>query len=292
MGQRTPRTTLLWVQLLLAVLTIAVHRDAAGVASRATWRLVWQDEFDGPAGTAPDAGRWRFETGDGCASGNCGWGNNEREYYTADRANVALTGDGSLAITARVAPAGLRCYYGACRYTSAKLSTRGLYEPSYGRVEARIRLPRGQGLWPAFWMLGSGFPALPWPACGEIDIMEFRGSRPGEMSSAMHGPGYSGDTPFVHRFGWPEVALSSDFHRYAAEWEPGQVRFYVDDVLHYTVNRSATSTLGEWAFDHPFYIILNLAVGGHFDRDPESDAIFPATLLVDYVRAYSPAGDR
>ena len=265
-------------------------RVATVVASapRRSARLVWSDEFDGPAGARPDSTKWGHELGDGCAAGNCGWGNNEKERYTSEAANASLTGNGMLAITARVAPAGTSCYYGPCRYTSAKLTTKGKYEPAYGRAEARIKLPRGQGLWPAFWMLGSGFPATPWPASGEIDIMEFRGSRPFETSSAMHGPGYSGDkTPFVHRHGGDGFSFVDGFHTYAAEWEPGQVRFYVDDALHYTVNRSATASLGDWAFDHSFYIILNLAVGGGFDGDPASDAIFPATMLVDWVRVYA-----
>lgn len=260
------------------------------LATVTAWTLVWSDEFDGAAGARPDSTRWRHEIGDGCSVGNCGWGNNEKEWYTSDAANASLTGEGTLAITARAAQVGLRCYYGPCRYTSAKLTTKGKYEPGYGRVEGRIKLPRGQGLWPAFWMLGRDFPSTPWPASGEIDIMEFRGSRPWETSSAMHGPGYSGDrTPFVHRAGREGIALSDDFHRYATEWEPGQVRFYVDDALHYVVNRSATAGLGAWAFDHPFYIILNLAVGGGFDGDPASDAIFPATVLVDYVRVFERA---
>ena len=261
-----------------------VHAEGGGAA----WTLAWSDEFDGAAGSPPNPVSWRLETGDGCAAGICGWGNSEKQRYTTDPANASHTGSGALAITARVAPAGLSCYYGPCRYTSAKLTTKGLVEPKYGRVEARIKLPHGQGLWPAFWMLGTGFPTTPWPASGEIDIMEFRGSRPEEMSSAMHGPGYSGDkTPFVNRFAYPPHAHSDDFHRYAAEWEPGQVRFYVDEVLHYTVNRGAPGARGAWAFDHAFYVILNLAVGGGFDGDPASEAIFPATMLVDYVRVYA-----
>lgn len=284
------------VLVAVVVLGASPFRSASRVAPprptvAAAWTLAWSDEFDGAAGARPDSTRWRYELGDGCSAGNCGWGNSEKQWYTSDAANASLTGQGTLAITARAAPAGLPCYYGPCRYTSAKLTTKGKYEPGYGRVEARIKLPRGQGLWPAFWMLGHAFPSTPWPASGEIDIMEYRGSRPWEMSSALHGPGYSSDrTPFVHRAGREGVALSDDFHRFATEWEPGQVRFYVDDALHYVVNRSATAGLGDWAFDHPFYIILNLAVGGGFDGDPASDAVFPATMLVDYVRVFARAG--
>ncbi|HEX4932296.1 MAG TPA: glycoside hydrolase family 16 protein, partial [Gemmatimonadaceae bacterium] len=266
----------------------AAARSAIERGASPGLRLVWHDEFDGPAGSPPDPARWRHELGDGCAIGNCGWGNGEKQRYTADPSNASLAGDGSLAITARAAPAGLSCYYGPCRYTSAKLTTKGTFEPTFGRVEARIRLPAGQGLWPAFWMLGSGFPVTPWPACGEIDIMEFRGSRPWEVSAALHGPGYASDrSPFVNRYGGTGWSFADDYHRYAVEWEPGQVRFYVDDALHYTVNRGAEQALGDWAFDRSFYLILNLAVGGGFDGDPRSEAIFPATMRVDYVRVFA-----
>lgn len=258
--------------------------------SRHAWTVVWSDDFIGPAGAAPDTTVWRFDVGDGCTAGICGWGNEEKEWYTTDRANSALTGNGELAITARIAPAGLTCYYGPCRYTSAKLKTAGRVEAGFGRVEARIRLPRGQGLWPAFWMLGASFPATPWPASGELDIMEFRGSRPFETSSAMHGPGYSGSsTPFVHRHAPPGADFSAGFHRYAVEWDPAEARFYVDDDLHYRVTRGQVRAHGPWAFDQPFYVILNLAVGGGFDGDPASDAVLPATMLVDYVRVYARA---
>ena len=129
------------------------------------WTLVWSDEFEGAPGARVDAAKWGHDLGDGCASGNCGWGNSEKEYYTDAPENVGLDGEGHLRIVARQAPTGLTCYYGACRYTSAKITTRGRMTAAPGRVEARIKLPAGQGLWPAFWMLGSGFPSVSWPAC-------------------------------------------------------------------------------------------------------------------------------
>jgi len=239
------------------------------------------------AGAAPDSAHWSHDRGDGCAAGNCGWGNQEKQSYTDAAENAAMTGSGALAITARVAPAGRTCYYGPCRFTSAKLKTAGKVETKYGRVEARIKLPPGQGLWPAFWMLGAGFPNTPWPQCGEIDIMEFRGSLPRESSSALHGPGYSGNMALQHRHQSPSGALSDDFHRFAVEWDSTQVRFFVDDALHYAVDRGTVTAHGAWSFDGPFYIILNLAVGGTFDGDPSSEAIFPATMLIDYVRVYA-----
>ncbi len=260
------------------------------------WTLVWSDEFDVAAGSRVDGGKWSFDVGDGCSAGNCGWGNHEKEVYTDAPENVSMNGQGRLAITARVSPGRLNCYDSACRYTSSRIKTRGRMEQKYGRIEARIRLPQGQGLWPAFWMLGNNLPSTPWPDCGEIDIMEYRGSNAAAVSSAMHGPGYSGKTPFVHGYSLPGRSFSEDFHVFAIEWEPEQVRFYVDNSLHFTVTKEAVQPHGAWVFDHPFFVLLNLAVGGEFDGDPASDAIFPATMLIDYVRVYerrdsvSPAG--
>lgn len=229
-----------------------------------------------------DTTRWRYDTTDGCAQGNCGWGNSEKEYYRADTANIALNGQGQLVITARVADAGLSCYYGACRYTSAKITTRGKVSVSPGRVEARIKLAAGQGLWPAFWLLGDNIGAVGWPTSGEMDIMENKGSQPTLTSSAVHGPGYSGNTPFAHT----TATTATDFHVYSVEWDAASIRFYVDGRLHFGVPRSAVQQYGNWVFDQTFFIILNQAVGGHFDGDPQSDAIFPATMQVDYVRVY------
>jgi beta-glucanase (GH16 family) len=252
-----------------------------------TWHLVWSDEFDGAAGTQIDTTHWRYDIGDGCGSSNCGWGNNEREYYTSDTSNIALNGQGQLAIVARVAPAGLTCYYGPCRYTSAKITTRGKVEPvPPGRVEARIRLAAGQGLWPAFWMLGSNIGTKGWPQCGELDIMENRGSAPATASSAVHGPGYSGNPPFVHALALSSGSYAADFHTFAVEWDPTSIRYFIDDRIHYTVGRNTVENYGAWVFDDAFFVILNQAVGGNFDHDPQSDGIFPATMLVDYVRVY------
>jgi beta-glucanase (GH16 family) len=156
-----------------------------------------------------------------------------------------------------------------------------------GRVEARIKLPAGQGLWSAFWMLGHEYPARPWPECGEFDVMENKGSQPTTTSSAIHGPGYSGATPFVHARSLTSGTFVDDFHTFAVEWDSLHVRFIVDDAAHYVVTRDAVERFGRSVLDQPFFLILNLAVGGHFDGDPQSDAIFPATMLVDYVRVYA-----
>jgi len=254
-----------------------------------TWVQVWSDEFDGPAGSRIDATKWNYQIGDGCDQGNCGWGNHEKEYYSDAAENIALNGQGQLVITARRAPAGLSCYYGPCSYTSAKITTRGKMLAQPGRIEARIKLSTGQGLWPAFWMLGHDFPNTPWPACGELDVMENKGSQPSTTSSAVHGPGYSGATPFVHAQTFVSGTIASDFHTFAVEWDSSHVQFFVDDIAHYEITRSMVEQYGKSVLDQPFFVILNLAVGGHFDGDPQSDAIFPATMVVDYVRVFTAA---
>jgi beta-glucanase (GH16 family) len=252
-----------------------------------TWAQVWSDEFDGAAGAPIDSTKWSYETADGCQQGICGWGNNEKEYYTDAPENIALNGHGQLMIVARRAPAGLTCSYGPCLYTSARITTRGKMLAAPGRVEARIKLPAGQGLWPAFWMLGHTSPLVRWPDCGELDIMENKGSQPSTTSSAVHGPGYSGQTPFAHANTLASGVLSDDFHTFAVEWDSLSVQFFVDGTLHYVVTRDAIEQYGKSILDQPFFLMLNLAVGGHFDGDPQSDAIFPATMLVDYVRVYA-----
>lgn len=247
---------------------------------------VWSDDFDGPSGARIDSTKWRYDTADGCREGICGWGNNEKEYYTDAPENIALNGQGQLAIVARRAPSGLTCYYGACLYTSAKVTTRGKLRVDRGRVEARIKLPAGQGLWSAFWMLGNDNPVTPWPLCGELDIMENRGSDPITTSSAVHGPGYSGATPFAQAQKLERGSFADDFHTFAVEWDSLHVRFFVDDVAHYGITKEAVEKFGQSVLGRSYFLILNLAVGGMFDGDPRSDAIFPATMLVDYVRVF------
>ena len=263
-----------------------VARPRASPLESTSWVAVWHDEFDGSAGASIDPAKWQPDTADGCQQGGCGWGNQEKEYYTASTQNVALDGHGHLMLVARRASAPLSCYYGPCRYTSGKITTRGKFAASPGRVEARIKLPAGQGLWPAFWMLGADFLTTGWPASGELDIMENHGSRPAAISSAIHGPGYSGQTPFVHAVTLERGSFAGDVHTFAVVWDSLRVQFFVDDALHYTVGRPEVERFGKWVFDKPFFVILNLAVGGTFDGDPQSDAVLPATMLVDYVRVY------
>src|SRR5262245_37237222 len=188
------------------------------------WTLTWSDEFDGPAGTRPNATKWVAETG------GQGWGNQEREYYTARTENAALDGSGHLVITARAESldSSYHCWYGACRYTSARLKTQGRFEQSYGRFEARLRIPRGQGIWPAFWMLGNDIDRVGWPRSGEIDVMENIGREPAVVHGTMHGPGYSG----ANGIGAPDSlttgSFADDYHVFAVEWVPGEIRWLVD----------------------------------------------------------------
>ena len=242
------------------------------------WTLAWSDEFDGPDGSGIDTSKWTALTG------GDGWGNQEREYYTTDLANAQQRG-GNLVITATTAGASAHsCWYGQCQYTSARLQTMGHFEQTYGRFEARIKIPAGQGLWPAFWMLGNDIDTAGWPTCGEIDIMENIGKEPGTVHGSMHGPGYSGGNPLTAAYTLPGGAHFADaFHVFAVEWETGVARFYVDDTLYETRTPADIPAGTTWVYDHPFFILLNVAVGGSWPGDPDASTVFPQTMLVDYV---------
>jgi len=174
-------------------------------------------------------------------------------------------------------------------YTSARLKTQGLFSQAYGRFEARIKIPAGQGMWPAFWMLGNDITSVGWPKCGEIDIMENIGKEPGTVHGSLHGPSTSGPTSDLSAaFSLPAGQnFAGDFHLYAVEWEPGTIRFYVDTNLYATFTSSQWPAGGAWVFDHPFFIILNVAVGGSWPGSPDSTTVFPQQMLVDYVRVYT-----
>ncbi len=247
------------------------------------WRLTWADEFNGKANAAPDSSKWDYQIG------GSGWGNNERQYHTSRRANSYLDGKGHLIIKAikeaYTGPDGVKR-----DYTSARLSTKGKFAQAYGKFEARIKLPYGQGIWPAFWMLGSNVDEkdVGWPRCGEIDIMENIGKEPSIIHGSLHGPGYSGATPLTGTYTLPkQKRFSDDFHTFAVEWEANAIRFYVDAQLYQTKTPNAAPTGGRWVFDHPFFIILNLAVGGNFPGNVDSTTRFPQVMMVDYVRVYT-----
>ncbi len=248
------------------------------------WRLVWKEEFDGPAGRSPDPARWTPEIGDGTANGIPGWGNNEREYYTDRAENAALDGQGHLVISAAKADGSLSCYYGPCEYTSARLKTQDKVEIGHGRIEARIKVPSGAGLWPAFWALGSDIGKVGWPASGEIDIMEYVGRKPNEVSGVLHGPGYSGGSGIGGQIQLP-APVADDYHVFAIEWQRGRIDWLVDGVRFHSVT-TADLAGKQWVFDKPFFMILNLAVGGWLGGEVGSDVTFPRTLTVDYIRVF------
>ncbi len=267
------------VAVALMLATCGGPSTSAPAAGSAKWTLVWSDEFNGTDGSAPDPTRWDFDIGGG------GWGNNELEYYTSRPVNAQIQG-GMLVIQA------LKETYtggdGVTRdYTSARLKTVGRFTQSYGRFEARIKIPYGQGLWPAFWMLGSNIGQVGWPTCGEIDIFENIGREPTIIHGTVHGPGYSGSGGISGAYTLPNDArFADDFHLFAVEWDPAAIRFYVDNTLYKTVTPADLPASTTWVFDHPFFLLLNLAVGGDWPGSPDSTTVFPQTMLVDYVRVY------
>ena len=238
--------------------------------------LTWEDNFDTKG--SPNSTRWTYDIGDGTAEGIPGWGNNELQYYTDRPENVVIE-DGMLKITAIKEP------YEGRNYTSARILTKGgLFQQAYGRFEARIKLPWGQGLWPAFWLLGTN--ADVWPQRGEIDIMENRGSEPTIVHGSVHGPGYSGGEAITKSYELINDRFDTDFHIFGIEWGPDYINYYVDDVLYNQI--TPEDVTGEWVYNNnPSYILLNLAVGGAFSGNPSTSTVFPQTMYVDYVRVYS-----
>jgi len=232
------------------------------------WTLIWHDEFDG---AEIDRQNWTYDLG-----GN-GWGNGEMQYYT-DRPENARIENGWLVIEARQEK------YGGSYYTSARLKSQGLQEFQYGRFEARLKVPAGKGFWPAFWMLGSNFPLVGWPDCGEIDIMEYVGREPDLIIGTLHGPGYSGALG-ISKWNRQKYNIADDFHTYAIEWDENQITWFYDGVAYHTVTREDVGNR-PWVFDQPFFFILNLAVGGTLGGMVSPETAFPAQYLVDYVRVY------
>jgi beta-glucanase (GH16 family) len=241
---------------------------ATSIPALPGWNLIWQDEFDGQK---INTANWTYDIG------GWGWGNGEGQYYT-ERAENARLENGMLVIEARAEK------YESSYYTSARLKTEGLQNFQFGRIEARLKVPSGKGLWPAFWMLGSDFNGSNWPDCGEIDIMEYIGKEPDLIFGTLHGPGYSGALGFT-KWNRQTYNIADDFHIYAIEWEPDEIRWFYDGSHYHTVNGTDIGDR-KWVFDHPFFIILNLAVGGQLPGPVGLDTEFPAQYLVDYVRVY------
>jgi len=232
-----------------------------------TWKLVWGDDFDGASGTAANASNWAYDTGPN-------WYNGELQDYTSGSTNASLDGNGNLVIEARKETREGK------QYTSARLKTEGKKTFTRGRFEGRMKFPYGQGMWPAFWMLGGNS----WPDTGEIDIVENLGREPSIAHGTMHGPGYSGSAGPTASYTLPGSAkFSDDFHIFAVEWESNAIRWYVDDTL-YSTKTPADINGKTWVFDHGFFIILNLAVGGDWPGAPDATTVFPQKMLIDYVR--------
>jgi beta-glucanase (GH16 family) len=248
-----------------------------------SWKLAWSEEFDGLAGQAPNPALWTAEIGTG--PGEDGWGNKQLEYDTDRPENVALDGEGHLVITA------LKESYQGSAYTSARLKTQGKREQKQGRIEARIKMPVGKGLWPAFWLLGTDIDQVGWPTCGEIDVVEYRGQQPLAVQGSLHGPGYSGGNPLTGSFSLPGPdGFDQDFHVFGIEWDEEQIAFEVDGVAYQSFQHTGPySDLPPgtaWVFDKPFFILLNLAVGGTFVGTPNAATTFPQAMVIDYIRVY------
>lgn len=248
--------------------------DKQSITAR-NWQLSWSDEFDGAAGASPDASKWGFDIG------NSGWGNQELQYYTNRPENASLDGNGNLIITAK------KENFSGSQYTSARLKTQNLFTQTYGRFEARLIAPYGQGIWPAFWMLGANNDTVIWPQCGEIDIMEMRGQKPNINNGSIHGPGYSAGNAVTDFYALKNSRFDLDYHIFAVEWDADSIDFFVDGYLYERINKADVP--GEWVYDHSFYMILNIAVGGNFVGSPSTQTTFPQKMTVDYVRVYTEA---
>ncbi|MGW4438724.1 family 16 glycosylhydrolase [Streptomyces sp. NPDC004596] len=264
---------------LVTAVLITTTGSGANRASAAPTAVTWSDDFDGSAGSAPDSAKWTIETG---GSGN---GNHELQYYTPGNRNAALDGEGHLVITARKnTDSGLQCWNGTCQYSSARFNTARTFSQAYGHFESRIKIPRGRGVWPAFWMLGNDLGSAGWPNSGEIDIMENVGYEPGVVHGTIHGPGYSGSGGLGAAYTLPDgKAFADDFHVFAVDWSPTAITWSVDGHV-YETRTPADLGGNKWVYDHPFFLVLNLAVGGDWPGSPDSAASFPQTMTIDYVR--------
>jgi beta-glucanase (GH16 family) len=233
--------------------------------------LIWSDEFNTDG--APSSAKWTYDNG----NGQSGWGNNELEFYT-DRSENVIQQNGNLVITAKKEP------YQGFNYTSARLKTQGKFSFTYGKVEVRAKLPAGTGVWPAIWMLGDNINTVGWPACGEVDIMEYVGYQPNVVHSAIHTTSSSGGT--VNNHSYDLASAEEEYHVYSAVWSDKSIKFYVDDILHYTYTPSVYDD-AHWPFYENQFLILNLAIGGNWGgTQGVDDSIFPQVFSIDYVRVY------
>lgn len=240
----------------------------------------WQDEFNQPVGSGPDPAKWSYDLGDN------GWGNKELQFYTDSRENSFIVADPdaddgrALVIKAVKTPAG--------GYTSARLKTQGKFTTGPARIEARLKLPKGQGIWPAFWMLGENIDQVPWPACGEIDIMEMIGHEPGRLYGTLHGPGYSGKHGITKFTDLPPGSIFNDgYHVFAVDWKKDRIDWLLDGKVYHTVTPATLPAGTKWVFDGPpFHLLLNLAVGGLWPKYPDETTVLPQEYRIDYIRVY------
>lgn len=266
--------------VIILVLTLGCSTDEKQKVTTLN-KLVLEDNFD--SNGAPNPALWNFDIG----TGNNGWGNRELQYYSDRSQNIKIE-NGVLKITA------VKESFMGSAYTSARILTKGKFEQKYGRFEARIKMPLGKGLWPAFWLLGNNIElnvetpdnpnTVAWPQCGEIDIMEYLGNKPTSIFGTVHGPGYSGGNAISKNYVLTNDRYDNDFHIFGIEWGENYVNYYVDNVLYNQI--TPKDVPGEWVFNQPFYIILNMAVGGNFPGSPNAETTFPQTMTVDYVRVY------
>lgn len=262
----------------LSVVSFTTPVSAAPVKKK----LLWSQEFNEVAGSAPNSKYFKYDLGGG------GWGNKELQWYSEDA--VKTNGKGQLEISAsKIPPVAddelpYNCF-GDCQYFSGRIKTQGKVRFKYGRIEARIKLPSGEGVWPAFWLLGSNIVAKSWPSCGEIDVIELRGREPNRAIASAHGPGYSGAASKSGVRTLP-TSLADDYHVYSIDWTANKISWHLDGKLYHTLTNKNVKA-GSYVFNQDFFIILNLAMGGDFDGGRLDNSIEKATMAVDYIRYYS-----
>jgi beta-glucanase (GH16 family) len=230
-------------------------------------KLVWEENFDG---NTLNQNAWNYELGDGCPN-LCGWGNSERQIYSTDNHNVQ---NGNLIITAKKSETN---------YSSTRITTQGKKEFLYGRIEARAKLPIGKGIWPAFWMLGSNIKSVGWPKCGEIDILEYVGRDPHFVFTSLHTDSSHGNTINTKKTNIPTI--EEGFHVYTVDWTQDKIEFFVDNNSVYTYNPEIKNE-ATWPFNKPFYILVNMAIGGNFGGPDVDDSIFPQQFEIDYIKVF------
>jgi beta-glucanase (GH16 family) len=272
------RISKIFILLIISVLVStfsSCDKESKQTLPARNWTLVWSDEFNDNLVSSPKSSNWTNDIG----TGTDGWGNKELQYYT-DRLDVIATdGKGNLNIMAKKENLGGR------EYVSGRIQSKNKFSQKYGKIEARMKVPFGPGIWPAFWMMGSNVDTVSWPNCGEIDIMEMKGHEPSTIYGTLHGPGYSGGNPIVGSYSLKNDRFDNDFHIYGVEWFEDRIDFFVDGYLYQRVNKTDVPA-NKWVFDHPFFIIMNVAVGGNYVGFPNVNTAFPQSMQVDYVRVY------